>query len=99
NYRLGVAERLGIDYESLRAIRPDIIYWQNTGFGDSGPEAYRAGSDIVAQAYSGLMAHDGKTDEVGAPDLISSPIADIASGIAAAMAVSAALYHRALTGK
>jgi formyl-CoA transferase len=99
NYRLGVAERIGIDYETLRAIRPDLIYWQNTGFGESGPEAYRAGSDIVAQAYSGLMALDGKLQADGAPDLISSPVADIVSGIAAAMGVCAALYHRAQTGE
>ena len=50
NYRLGVAERLGIDYETLREVKPDLIYWQNTGFGEGGPEAYRAGSDVVAQA-------------------------------------------------
>lgn len=99
NYRLGVAERLKIDYDSLRQIRPDIIYWQNTGFGEEGPEAYRAGSDIVAQAYSGLMALDGKMTPDGAPDLIASPVADIMSGFAAAMGICAALYHRALTGE
>jgi len=99
NYRLGVAERMGIDYETLRQIRPDVIYWQNTGFGESGPEAFRAGSDIVAQAYSGLMVTDAKMNDDGAPDLIASPIADIASGIAAAMGICAALYHRALTGE
>ena len=99
NYRFGVAERMGIDYDTLRQFRPDLIYWQNTGFGETGPEAYRAGSDIVAQAYSGLMALDGKTNDDGAPDLIASPIADIASGIGAAMAICAALYHRSLTGE
>ena len=99
NYRLGVAERLKIDYDSLRQIRPNIIYWQNTGFGEDGPEAYRAGSDIVAQAYSGLMALDGKMTPDGAPDLIASPVADIMSGFAAAMGICAALYHRALTGE
>jgi crotonobetainyl-CoA:carnitine CoA-transferase CaiB-like acyl-CoA transferase len=98
NYRLGVAERMGIDYESVRKIRPDIIYWQNTGFGEGGPDAYRAGSDIVAQAYSGLMALDAKVNDDGAPDLIASPIADIATGLGAAMAICAALYHRSLTG-
>jgi formyl-CoA transferase len=99
NYRLDVAARLHLDYDTLRKIRPDIIYWQNTGFGDEGPDKFRAGSDIVAQAYSGLMASDGKVDDDGAPDLISSPIADIASGIAAAMGVSAALFHREKTGE
>ncbi len=99
NYRLGVAERIGIDYQSLRAIKPDLIYWQNTGFGEEGPEAYRAGSDIVAQAYSGLMALDGKLTDDGAPDLISSPVADIVTGFASAMGICAALYHRAQTGE
>lgn len=99
NYRLGVAERLGIDYESLRKLRNDIIVWQNTGFGDTGPEAARAGSDIVAQAYSGLMATDSKADDDGAPDLISIAIADFASGMVGAMGICAALYHRERTGE
>jgi crotonobetainyl-CoA:carnitine CoA-transferase CaiB-like acyl-CoA transferase len=99
NYRLGVPERIDIDYDTLRALRPDLIYWQNTGFGEEGPEAYRAGSDIVAQAYSGLMALDGKLRDDGAPDLVSSPVADIMTGFAAAMGVCAALYHRAQTGQ
>lgn len=99
NYRFGVSNRMGIDYDTLRAIRPDLIYWQNTGFGEQGPEAYRAGSDVVAQAYSGLMVNDAKTDEDGAPDLISIPIADIASGFAAAMGVGMALFHREKTGE
>ena len=99
NYRLGVAERIGIDYDTLKALRPDLIYWQNTGFGEGGPEAYRAGSDIVAQAYSGLMALDSKTNDDGAPDLISTAIADILSGVGAAMGICAALYHRAQTGE
>ncbi|GMU39834.1 MAG: CoA transferase [Chloroflexota bacterium] len=99
NYRFGVANRMGIDYETLKAFRPDLIYWQNTGFGEQGPEAYRAGSDVVAQAYAGLMVNDAKTDEDGAPDLISIPIADIASGFAAAMGVGMALFHRERTGQ
>ncbi len=99
NYRLGVAERLGLGYEALCAIRPDLIYWQNTGFGEHGVEAKRAGSDIVAQAYSGLMVTDAKVDDDGAPDLISIPIADIVSGFAAAMGVGMALFHRARTGE
>ena len=67
NYRNGVAERLGIDYLSLRKIRPDIIYASITGFGNSGPHMTKGGSDIVAQAYSGVMASEGKMDEDGAP--------------------------------
>jgi len=99
NYRLGVADRLGLGYTHVRQIRPDIIYWQNTGFGENGEDARRAGSDIVAQAYTGLMVTDAKVDEDGAPDLISIPIADIVSGFAAAMGVGMALYHRERTGQ
>ena len=99
NYRLGVAERLNIDYATLSGINPGIIYWQNTGFGEDGPDAYRAGSDIVAQAYSGLMASDGKVDEDGAPALMANAMADRASGIFAAMGICAALYHRSMAGE
>ena len=100
NYRQGVAERLGIDYETLSAIRPDLIYATITGFGTEGPEAGRAGSDIVAQAYSGMMATEGKTEESGAPRFIqSTPYADRATALAVAMGVASALFHRERTGE
>ena len=100
NYRRGVAERLGIDYETLSAIRPDLIYVNITGFGTRGPEADRAGSDIVAQAYTGMMATEGKTEDNGAPKFIqSAPYADRATSLAVAMGVSAALFHRERTGE
>jgi len=100
NYRLGVTERLGIDYGTLKQFRPDLIYATITGFGDTGPSATRAGSDIVAQAYSGLMAAEGKVDEYGAPASISSTtFADRGTGLAAAIGIVAALYHRSNTGE
>jgi crotonobetainyl-CoA:carnitine CoA-transferase CaiB-like acyl-CoA transferase len=100
NYRFGVAERLGVDYASLRDARPDLIYASITGFGEGGPHATRAGSDIVAQAYTGLMAAEGKTDEHGSPlPQQAAPVIDRASGIAAAMAVCAALFERERTGR
>ncbi len=100
NYRTGVAERLGIDYPTLSGFRPDLIYASITGFGDGGPDARRAGSDIVAQAYSGLMAAEAKVDDQGAPASASAtPVIDRASGLATAMGICAALYHRALTGE
>jgi crotonobetainyl-CoA:carnitine CoA-transferase CaiB-like acyl-CoA transferase len=100
NARAGVAERLCVDYETLRKFRPDLIYVESTGFGSSGPSAQRSGSDIVAQAYSGLMAGEAKLDEFGAPQSIScSAVADYATSLAAAMGVSAALYRRAMTGE
>ncbi|MPZ98671.1 MAG: hypothetical protein GEU80_04880 [Dehalococcoidia bacterium] len=100
NYRFGVAERLGIDYESLRALRPDIICATITGFGDRGPYATRAGSDIATQAYSGMIAAEGKVDEEGAPVwLTATPFIDRSTAFAAAMAICAALFERSRTGR
>lgn len=99
NYRPGVPERLGISYDALRLLRPDLIYAQISGFGERGPWATRGGSDIVAQAHSGLMAVDEKYDERGSPQLIGIPVSDYAAGFAIAMAVCGALYHRERSGE
>jgi formyl-CoA transferase len=99
NYRPGVAERLGLHYDALCELRPDIIYAQLSGFGDRGEWATRGGSDIVAQAHSGLMALNGKADEHGDPQLIATPVSDYAAGLAIAMGVCAALHHRDRTGE
>ena len=100
NARPGVPERLRVDYETLRAFRPDLIYLENSGFGRRGPSATRSGSDGVAQAYSGLMAGDGKVDEFGAPEIISATTpADHQAGLAGSMAICAALFHRERTGQ
>jgi formyl-CoA transferase len=100
NSRAGVAGRLHLDYETLKQYRPDLVYVESTGYGSSGPSATRAGSDIVAQAYSGLMAGEGKLDEFGAPKSVScTAVADYATGLAAAMGICAALYRRAISGE
>lgn len=100
NYRLGVAERLRIDYETLRAINPRLIYCEITGFGSSGPLKDRAGTDIVGQAYSGLMLGDGKMDDDGQPVALSAfSAADYCAGFAASTAINAALLHRERTGE
>ena len=100
NYRPDVAARLKLDYDTLRSIRPDLIYVDNTAFGRQGPWAQRPGYDIVAQAVSGFMALDGKLDSNGtAPSPVSAPVADYATGIVIAWGVSAALYHRERTGE
>ncbi len=99
NYRLGVPQRLGIDYDTLKRLRPDLIYAQISGFGESGPGAAWAGSDLVAQAHSGLMAMDGKLDAAGTPQVMGIPVSDYAAGLAVAMAVCAALLHRQRTGE
>ena len=99
NYRAGVAARLGIDYPTLSGIKPGLIYASITGFGEGGPFAERAGSDIVAKAYSGLMASEAEVDEHGAPRQSGgTTVIDRASGLAAAMGICAALFHRQRTG-
>ena len=100
NYRPDVAARLGLDYDTLRALRSDLIYVDNTAFGRQGPWAQRPGYDIVAQAVTGLMALDGKLDDNGtAPSPVSAPVADYGTGIVIALGVCAALLHRAQTGE
>lgn len=100
NARPGVPERLGIDYESLRQVNPSLIYLENTAYGPTGPSAHRAGADIIAQAYSGLMAGDEKVDEHGGPDLITATTpADFVAAFTSTIAVCAALFHRERTGE
>ena len=100
NARPGVPDRLGIDYDSLVAHKPDLIYLENTAYGPTGPSAHRAGADIIAQAYSGLMAGDEKVDEHGGPDLITATTpADFAAAFTSTIAVCAALFHRERTGE
>ncbi|MEX2229418.1 MAG: CoA transferase [Dehalococcoidia bacterium] len=100
NYRPDVPARLHIDYDTLSAIRPDLIYVDNTAFGRRGPWAHRPGYDIVAQAVSGLMAGEGKVDAQGAPAMIrSTAIADYGTGLAIAWGVCAALFHRQRRGE
>ena len=100
NPRPGVLERQRIDYETLSALRPDLIYARVTGFGPEGPLAEQAASDIVGQAYSGMLADEGAVDELGAPRRIRAlPVSDLMAGLSATIGVAAALYHRSLTGE
>ena len=99
NARPDVPEKLGIDYETLSAINPQLIYCDNTAFGRNGPDSYRPGYDLIIQAMSGLMAAEGKIRN-GVPQLITSTaVADFATGIAIAWGVCAALFHRERTGR
>ena len=99
NARPDVAARLGIDYETLSAKRPVLVYCDNTAFGRTGPDRHRPGYDLIAQAITGLMASEAKTED-GLPVRIqSTPVADFATGMAMAWGVCAALYHRERTGR
>lgn len=98
NYRPGVAEKLGIDYETLRAINPRLIYCENTAFGKRGPLAARGGYDLIVQALSGLMAGEAKMSG-DVPTYVYPAVADYATGILISGAISAALYAREKTGE
>jgi CoA:oxalate CoA-transferase len=99
NYRPGVAAALGVDYESAKAVRPDIIYCENTAFGTRGPHAQRRGYDIIAQAMSGLATATQIINERGVPVIQQGAPADITTGFAMAWAITGALYHRERTGE
>ncbi len=96
NYRVGVRERLGIDYATLRAINPRIISCSVTGYGPAGPLASDPGFDPLLQARSGMMAAQGGDDE---PVFHQIPVNDTATAIMAAFGVVAALFAREHTGQ
>ena len=97
NYRPGVAERLGMDYATLSAINPRLVYCENTAFGSRGPYAARPGFDLVSQAVTGIMAFEG----AGGPPhpIITTSPTDLAAGMFMAYAIAAALYQREHTGR
>lgn len=97
NFKTGSAEKLGLGYEQLKALRPDLIYCAVAGYDTSGPEAKRPGYDLVIQGEAGLMALNG---EAGTPPLkFGVAVVDLMTGMAAAQAVLAALLRRGRTGK
>jgi len=96
NFRYGVTDNLGIDYEALKAINSRIIYCSITGFGATGPYRDRAAYDIVVQAMSGGMSITG---EPGRPPVRSGiAVADLGAGAISALGILAALHHRDVTG-
>ncbi|MGE3855894.1 MAG: CaiB/BaiF CoA transferase family protein [Dehalococcoidia bacterium] len=99
NYRPGVPERLRIDYDTLSAIHPGLIYASITGFGEKGPLAGKGATDLAAGAYTGLIAGDEKVGEDDAPEQMTPAISDYVTGLVCAMSITAALYHRQQTGR
>jgi crotonobetainyl-CoA:carnitine CoA-transferase CaiB-like acyl-CoA transferase len=97
NFRPGAAARLGIGYQQIVAINPSVIYCSITGFGASGPMRDDIAYDIVGQAASGIMSITGDSDRP--PAKCGAPIADLTSGMFAAIGVLAALNHRHRTGE
>jgi crotonobetainyl-CoA:carnitine CoA-transferase CaiB-like acyl-CoA transferase len=97
NYRPGVARRLGVDYESLRAINPSIVYVSISGYGEDGPYAQRPGQDLLLQGMSGAMLSAGRRGE--APQAAGQYIVDAVTASTAFEGVLAALLHRERTGE
>ena len=97
NFRPSVMERMGLDYKSLLALNPSLIYCSISGFGKTGPYSRRGGFDLVAQGMSGIMSVTGIP---GAPPVkVGVPITDLAAGMYAANGVLAAYIHRLKTGQ
>jgi CoA:oxalate CoA-transferase len=97
NFRPGVADKLGIGWEPVKARNARIVYASISGFGQDGPNARRPAYDIVLQAMSGIMTVTGDPD--GTPTLIGESIADITTGLFGSWAILAALYEREKTGQ
>ena len=97
NFRPGTLQRQGLDYETLKAINPGLIYCSISGYGQTGPYASRPGYDFVAQAESGIMAVTGEID--GDPQRVGSPVGDVSAGMFACTAILAALRVRDRTGQ
>lgn len=97
NFRPGVTERLGIDYESVKRINPGVIYASISGFGHSGPYSQRPGYDLIAQGMSGVMGVTGHPD--APPAKAGVPVGDMGSGLYCAYGILAAYVHKLRTGE
>jgi crotonobetainyl-CoA:carnitine CoA-transferase CaiB-like acyl-CoA transferase len=97
NFKLGGLAKYGLDYDSLSAINPRLIYCSITGFGQTGPYASRAGYDFIIQGMSGLMSVTGEAGR--APQKAGVAVADVFTGVYAATAILAAIIQRGRTGR
>jgi CoA:oxalate CoA-transferase len=97
NFRPGVIERLGLDYEAVSAINPRLVYCSISGYGEKGPWVARPGQDLLAQARSGVMWLNG--DEGQGPVPFGLAIGDMLAGADAAQGILAALVRRGVTGE
>jgi crotonobetainyl-CoA:carnitine CoA-transferase CaiB-like acyl-CoA transferase len=97
NFKLGGLAKYGLDYASLSAENPGLIYCSITGFGQTGPYAHRAGYDYIIQGMAGLMSVTGETGRQ--PQKVGVAVTDIFTGLYAANAVLAALHLRRATGR
>ena len=97
NYRPGTLEKFGLGYEALNQINPGLIYCAVSGYGRTGPFGDKAGFDLIAQGFSGLMSITGEAG--GAPVKTGNSVADINAGILAALGIVSAYVHKLRTGE
>jgi len=101
NFKVGGLSKYGLDYRSLRTVKPDLVYCSITGFGQDGPRAEEAGYDLLIQGMGGLMSVTGRPDDEpgGGPLKAGVALVDIIAGLYASNAILAALRHRDATGE
>lgn len=99
NYRPGVVDRLRLDYESLSAENPGLVYCENSAFGKKGPYAGRPGFDILSQASTGIVLYENKLVKGTPAQIQTLAVADLTTAMWMAFAIVNALYSRAMTGK
>lgn len=100
NFKVGDMARYGLDYASLKAINPRLVYCSVTGFGQTGPYAERAGYDYAIQGMGGLMSVTGERDDLGGgPQKVGVAVSDLMTGMYATVAILAALRHAEKTGE
>ncbi len=97
NFRPGVVKKLGLDYESIRARNPAVVYASMSGFGQTGPYGHKGGFDIMAQGMSGIMTMTGEPG--GRPAKVGIAMNDIASGVTALSGILAAYIGRLKSGE
>jgi len=97
NFKVGGLKKYSLDYDSLKAVNPRLIYASITGFGQTGPYAARAGYDYIIQGMSGLMDITGEPDRE--PQKVGVAVVDIFTGVYASTAILAALHGRDTTGE
>ena len=101
NYKVGGLEKYGLDYASVAALNPRLVYASITGFGQNGPYADRAGYDFIVQGMCGFMSVTGERDDLpgGGPQKAGIAITDLMTGMYTTVAIQAALAHRDRTGQ
>jgi len=100
NFKVGDMARYGLDYNSLKSLHPRLVYCSVTGFGQTGPYSDRAGYDYAVQGIGGLMSVTGERDDLGGgPQKVGVAVADLFTGMYAAVGILAALRHAEKTGE